>query len=61
MNPNFPMIMPMIMPNQTQAIDMNQMQQILMSNQLMMAMGITPNFQNVNGNGNNGIPLEKKA
>ena len=58
MNPNFPMIMPMIMPNRTQGIDMNQMQQILMSNQLMMGMGINPNFQN--GNGNNGIPPEKK-
>ena len=59
MNPNFPMIMPMIMPNQTQGLDINQMQQILMSNQLMMGMGINPNFQNINGN--NGIPLDKKA
>jgi len=49
------------MPNQTQGIDMNQMQQILMSNQLMMGMGINPNFQFQNGNGNNGMALDKKA
>ena len=30
-----------------QGMDMNQMQQMMMSNQLMMGMGINPNMQNI--------------
>ncbi len=37
--------MPMfVQPN----MDMNQMQQIMLSNQLMMGMGMNPGFQNPN-------------
>ena len=54
MNPSFPMMMPMMIPNQ--GTDMNLMQQILLSNQLMMGMGINPNFQPEN----NGIIQQKK-
>ncbi len=46
-------MMPMMVPNQ--GMDMNQMQQILLSNQLMMGMGINPNFQPEN----NGMPQQK--
>ena len=52
-NPSFPIMMPMMVPNQ--GMDMNQMQQILLSNQLMMGMGINPNFQPEN----NGMPQQK--
>ena len=52
-NPSFPIMMPMMVPNQ--GMDMNQMQQILLSNQLMMGMGINPNFQSEN----NGMPQQK--
>ena len=41
MNPSFPVMMPLIMPSQ----GMDQMQQLMMSNQLMMGMGINPNAQ----------------
>ena len=41
MNPTFPVMMPLIMPSQ----GMDQMQQLMMSNQLMMGMGINPNAQ----------------
>ena len=56
MNPGFPMMMPMMIPGQ--GMDLNQMQQIMMSNQLMMTMGINPNINMFQQN--NGIPVEKK-
>ena len=37
MNPSIPMMMPMMVPP---GMDMNQMQQIMLSNQLMMGMGM---------------------
>ena len=57
MNPGFPMMMPMMIPGQ--GMDFNQMQQLMMSNQLMMTMGINPNGNIIPQN--NGIPaVEKK-
>ena len=58
MNPGFPMMMPMMMPSQ--GMDLNQMQQIMMSNQLMMTMGINPNMNMNMFSQNNGIPVERK-
>lgn len=55
MNSSFPMMMPMMIP--PQGMDYNQMQQLMMSNQLMMGMGINPNFQ---PEPNNGLNDEKK-
>jgi hypothetical protein len=54
MNPSFPIMMPMMMPNQ--GMDLNLMPQQMMSNQLMMGMGINPNIQPEN----NGLNFEKK-
>ena len=54
MNPSFPVMMPVMMP--TQSMDLNQMQQLMMSNQLMMGMGINPNSPPEN----NGLNEEKK-
>ena len=55
-NPSFQVMMPMIMP--PQGMNLNQMQQIMMSNRLMLGMGINPNIvlQNnvVNGENKNG-------
>ena len=42
MNSSFPVMMPMMIP--PQGMDYNQMQQLMMSNQLMMGMGINPNI-----------------
>ncbi len=42
MNLSFPVMMPMMIP--PQGMDYNQMQQLMMSNQLMMGMGINPNI-----------------
>ena len=42
MNSTFPVMMPMMIP--PQGMDYNQMQQLMMSNQLMMGMGINPNI-----------------
>ena len=55
MNSSFPMMMPMMIP--PQGMDYNQMQQLMMSNQLMMGMGINPNIQ---PELNNGLNDEKK-
>ena len=41
-NPSFQVMMPMIMP--TQGMNLNQMQQLMMSNSLMLGMGINPNI-----------------
>jgi hypothetical protein len=49
MNNNFPMMVPMMMPG----MDMNQMQQLMLSNQLMMGMGMNPAMPNQNLNQNN--------
>ena len=49
------MMMPMMIP--PQGMDYNQMQQLMMSNQLMMGMGINPNIQ---PELNNGLNDEKK-
>ena len=55
-NPSFQVMMPMIMP--PQGMNLNQMQQIMMSNRLMLGMGINPNIvlQNnvMNGENKNG-------
>ena len=56
MNAGFPVMMPMMIP---QGMDMNQMQQLMMSNQLMMGMGINPSMQN-NLEQNNDLGVEKK-
>ena len=42
MNSSFPVMMPMMIP--PQGMDYNHMQQLMMSNQLMMGMGINPNI-----------------
>ena len=44
MNNSFNMMPMFVQPN----MDMNQMQQIMLSNQLMMGMGMNPGFQNQN-------------
>ena len=54
MDQAFPLMIPMMMP--TQGIDTNQMQQLMMTNQLMMEMGINPYIPIQN----NAIPFEKK-
>ena len=46
---NFQMMVPMVMPG----MDMNQMQQLMLSNQLMMGMGMNPAMPNQNLNQNN--------
>ena len=53
-NPTLPIMMPMMMPSQ--GIDLNQMQQLMISNQLMFGMGINPNI----GMENNGVFFDKK-
>ena len=45
MNNSFPMMMPLVVPP---GMNMNQMQQVMLSNQLMM--GLNPGFQNQNQN-----------
>ena len=50
MNTNVQMMVPMMLPP---GMDMNQMQQIMLSNQLMMGMGMNPNLGNPNLNQNN--------
>ena len=44
MNPAMPMMMPMVIPP---GMDMNQMQQIMLSNQLMMGMGMGAGYPSV--------------
>ena len=51
MNNSFPMMVPMAVPP---GMDMNQMQQIMLSNQLMMSMN--PQFANQNQNAMQGKP-----
>ena len=46
---NFQMMVPLVMPG----MDMNQMQQLMLSNQLMMGMGMNPAMPNQNLNQNN--------
>ena len=46
---NFQMMVPMVMPG----MDMNQMQQLMLSNQLMMGMGMNPAMPNQNLNQKN--------
>ena len=41
-NPSFQVMMPMIMP--AQGMNLNQMQQLMLSNRLMLGMGINPNM-----------------
>ena len=55
-NPSFQVMMPMIMPP-PQGMNLNQMQQLMMSNRLMLGMGINPNIVLQNNNVVNG---EKK-
>ena len=50
MNTNVQMMVPMMLPP---GMDMNQMQQIMLSNQLMMGMGMNPAMPNQNLNQNN--------
>ena len=42
-SPSFQVMMPMIMPP-AQGMNFNQMQQLMMSNRLMLGMGINPNI-----------------
>ena len=51
MNNSFPMMVPMAIPP---GMDMNQMQQVMLSNQIMMSMN--PQFQNQNQNVMQGKP-----
>ena len=55
MNNSFPMMMPMVVPP---GMDMNQMQQIMLSNQLMMSLN--PGLQNPNMNqGKKNMEIDK--